>query len=104
MANEDRLSLTELADIERLAQEGLHGGLLEQAWSRRALALVREVRPDARAEGIRRREGLRRVTGTGSRRLVGRGLLRLLAIQLESQEIIEVEQANRRVCCERLCL
>ena len=27
---------------ERLAQEGLHGGLLEQAWSRRALALVRE--------------------------------------------------------------
>ena len=33
-----------LDDIERLAKEGLHGGLLEQAWCRRALALVREVR------------------------------------------------------------
>ncbi len=44
MANDDRLSLTVLADIERLAHQGLQGGLLEQAWSRRALALVREVR------------------------------------------------------------
>ena len=33
-----------LDDIERLAQEGLRGGLLEQAWCRRAIALVREVR------------------------------------------------------------
>ena len=44
MANDDRLDPTELADIERLAQQGLRGGLLEQAWCRRALALVREVR------------------------------------------------------------
>jgi hypothetical protein len=44
MATDDRLDPMELADIERLAQEGLRGGLLEQAWSRRALALVREVR------------------------------------------------------------
>jgi len=44
MANDDRLDSLELADIERLAQDGLRGGLLEQAWSRRALALVREVR------------------------------------------------------------
>jgi hypothetical protein len=44
MATDDRLDAMELADIERLAQEGLRGGLLEQAWSRRALALVREVR------------------------------------------------------------
>jgi hypothetical protein len=41
---EDRLTPTVLTEIERLAQEGLHGGLLEQAWGRRALALVREVR------------------------------------------------------------
>jgi hypothetical protein len=44
MANEDRLTPTMLAELERLAQQGLQGGLLEQAWSRRALALVREVR------------------------------------------------------------
>jgi hypothetical protein len=44
MATDDRLDPLEIADIERLAQEGLQGGLLEQAWSRRALALVREVR------------------------------------------------------------
>ena len=41
---EDRLTPTVLSEIERLAQEGLQGGLLEQAWGRRALALVREVR------------------------------------------------------------
>jgi hypothetical protein len=41
---DDRLTPTVLTEIERLAQEGLHGGLLEQAWGRRALALVREVR------------------------------------------------------------
>jgi len=41
---DDRLTPTVLSEIERLAQEGLHGGLLEQAWGRRALALVREVR------------------------------------------------------------
>jgi hypothetical protein len=44
MANDDRIDPAELAQIERLAHEGLHGGLLEQAWCRRALALVREVR------------------------------------------------------------
>jgi len=44
MTMEDRLDPRELADIERLAKEGLQGGLLEQAWCRRALALVREVR------------------------------------------------------------
>ncbi len=44
MANDDRIDPTELAEIERLAHDGLHGGLLEQAWARRALALVREVR------------------------------------------------------------
>ena len=44
MANDDRLEPTELAQIERLAHEGLQGGLLEQAWCRRALALVREIR------------------------------------------------------------
>ena len=44
MATDDRLDPGELADIERLAQEGLHGGLLGQAWCRRALSLVREVR------------------------------------------------------------
>jgi hypothetical protein len=33
-----------LADIERQAEEGLRGGLLEKTWARRALALVREVR------------------------------------------------------------
>jgi len=44
MATDDRLDPMELADIERLAKEGLQGGLLEQAWARRALALVREVR------------------------------------------------------------
>lgn len=44
MAPDDRVDPRELDDIERLAQEGLHGGLLEQAWCRRALALVREVR------------------------------------------------------------
>jgi hypothetical protein len=43
MAN-DRLTPTVLSEIERLAQEGLQGGLLEQAWGRRALALVREIR------------------------------------------------------------
>jgi hypothetical protein len=41
---DDRLTPTVLTEIERLAQEGLRGGLLEQAWGRRALALVREVR------------------------------------------------------------
>ena len=44
MATDDRLDPRELDDIERLAKQGLQGGLLEQAWSRRALALVREVR------------------------------------------------------------
>jgi len=44
MATADRLDPRELDDIERLAKEGLHGGLVEQAWCRRALALVREVR------------------------------------------------------------
>jgi len=44
MANEDRLSQQVLADIERQAEEGLRGGLLEKVWARRALALVREVR------------------------------------------------------------
>jgi hypothetical protein len=44
MANDDRISGRMLAEWERLAQEGLKGGLLEQAWSRRALALVREIR------------------------------------------------------------
>ena len=39
-----RLPSAGLAQIERLAHEGLRGGLLEQAWCRRALALVREVR------------------------------------------------------------
>jgi hypothetical protein len=43
MANDDRIDPKELADIERLAKDGLQGGLLEQAWCRRALALVREV-------------------------------------------------------------
>jgi hypothetical protein len=33
-----------------LAKEGLHGGLLEQAWSRRALTLLREVRMLKREE------------------------------------------------------
>jgi hypothetical protein len=44
MANEDRISEKMLADWERLAHDGLRGGLLEQAWSRRALALAREIR------------------------------------------------------------
>ena len=44
MTTDDRLDPIQLADTERLAREGLHGGLLEQAWSRRALALVREIR------------------------------------------------------------
>ena len=44
MATDDRLDPGELDDIERLAKQGLQGGLLEQAWCRRALALVREVR------------------------------------------------------------
>ena len=44
MANEDRISGRLLMEWERLAQEGLRGGLLEQVWSRRALALVREIR------------------------------------------------------------
>jgi hypothetical protein len=44
MADEDRLSQNVLADIERQAEEGLRGGLLEKVWARRALALVREVR------------------------------------------------------------
>ena len=44
MANEDRLSPQVLLDIERQAEEGLRGGLLEKVWARRALALVREVR------------------------------------------------------------
>jgi hypothetical protein len=44
MAGEDRVTPAMLAEIERLAREGLRGGLLEQAWSRRALALVREIR------------------------------------------------------------
>jgi hypothetical protein len=42
--SDDRLTPKVLGEIERLAQDGLHGGLLEQAWGRRALALVREVR------------------------------------------------------------
>jgi hypothetical protein len=44
MASQDRLSPTVLAEIEQQAEEGLHGGLLEKVWARRALALVREVR------------------------------------------------------------
>jgi len=44
MATDDRLDPAELAQIERLAHEGLHGALLEQAWCRRALALVRKAR------------------------------------------------------------
>jgi hypothetical protein len=44
VANEDRLNPRLLAEWERLAHEGLRGGLLEQAWCRRALALVREIR------------------------------------------------------------
>ena len=44
MATDDRLDPRELDDIERLAKQGLQGGLLEQAWCRRALALVREVK------------------------------------------------------------
>ena len=44
MTTDERIDPAELAQIERLAKEGLHGGLLEQAWCRRALALVREVR------------------------------------------------------------
>ncbi len=57
MANDDRLDPMGLADIERLAQEGLNGGLLEQAWSRRALALVRKVRTLKReVEKVERRE------------------------------------------------
>jgi hypothetical protein len=44
MAIDDRLDPRELDEIERLAKQGLQGGLLEQAWCRRALALVREVR------------------------------------------------------------
>jgi hypothetical protein len=42
--HEDRLTPRLLAEWERLAQQGLRGGLLEQAWSRRALALAREIR------------------------------------------------------------
>ena len=42
--SDDRLTPKVLGEIERLAHDGLHGGLLEQAWGRRALALVREVR------------------------------------------------------------
>jgi hypothetical protein len=58
MANEDRLTPTMLAELERLAQQGLQGGLLEQAWSRRALALVREVRLLRReVEGEGERDG-----------------------------------------------
>jgi hypothetical protein len=34
MATDDRLNPRELNDIERLAKEGIHGGLLEQAWCR----------------------------------------------------------------------
>ena len=44
MTNQDRLSPELLAEWERLAHQGLRGGLLEQVWSRRALALVREIR------------------------------------------------------------
>jgi len=44
MAHEDRMSPKVLADIERQAEEGLRGSLIDQVWSRRALALVREVR------------------------------------------------------------
>lgn len=40
----DRLSPTVLAEIERQAEQGLRGSLIDQVWSRRALALVREVR------------------------------------------------------------
>jgi hypothetical protein len=43
-SHEDRLTPRLLAEWERLAQQGLRGGLLEQAWSRRALALAREIR------------------------------------------------------------
>jgi hypothetical protein len=64
MANEDRLSPMLLAEWERLAQEGLRGGLLEQAWCRRALALAREIRllwREAAQAGVGRRDegGLR---------------------------------------------
>jgi hypothetical protein len=44
VASEHRLSPELLAEWERLAHEGLRGGLLEQVWSRRALALAREIR------------------------------------------------------------
>jgi hypothetical protein len=44
VVKEDRIDPADLEQIERLAHEGLRGGLLEQAWCRRALALVREVR------------------------------------------------------------
>lgn len=44
MASSDQLSPSILAEIERQAEEGLRGGLLEKVWARRALALVREVR------------------------------------------------------------
>ena len=44
MADHESIDPAELAQIERLAKQGLSGGLLEQAWCRRALALVREVR------------------------------------------------------------
>jgi hypothetical protein len=43
IANDDRLDPAELAQIQCLAHEGPHGGLLEQAWRRRALALLLEV-------------------------------------------------------------
>ena len=44
MADGDRLNPKLLAKWERLAHEGLRGGLLEQVWGRRALALAREIR------------------------------------------------------------
>jgi hypothetical protein len=42
--SDDRLSPRRLADIESAAQEALRGNLLEQAWGRKALELVREIR------------------------------------------------------------
>jgi hypothetical protein len=41
--SDDRLEPAELGDIERLAKEALSGKLIEQAWGRRALQLVREI-------------------------------------------------------------
>ena len=41
--SDDRLSALRLSEIEHQAQEALQGRLIEQAWARKALELVREV-------------------------------------------------------------